>query len=370
MNPFVSIITPVENRIEELTYMLKSTQVARNKYGENCEHIVVDSSVLSVSRIVEKLCYEYGAIYLHTKNKNVRHKRNIGVKKSIGELLLFLDSDIEATPELIFNHINYLSEKAPGTIGVVEFKGKATIWNKIIEASSHVEMFSYALNNSEASWAPTANLLLRKSCFEYVGGFKVNMPNNLGGDDLDLTMRITNKYGNLKCAPNALCYHQRKTWGSISSVINRTFRWGKMEFYLMNFHPQKKIFAPAKFSIFSFLVFSFLIALFHNPISAFIFWLVWIFFSLFLFQFLQGFKGFKELSTPITTFGSAFIELLFELGCVYESTKKRSVVGFFYSFLSNPKSINKFQYFSTINIQANIFSLIIVYILAMFFLQI
>lgn len=54
----------------------------------------------------------------------------------------------------------------------------------------------------------------------------------VGGDDVDLGLRV-NKSGYLiKCNPEAEVLHAQETWGSFIAVWRRAFRWGRMDLHL------------------------------------------------------------------------------------------------------------------------------------------
>jgi GT2 family glycosyltransferase len=72
----------------------------------------------------------------------------------------------------------------------------------------------------------------------WTGMFEDNFPFKLGGDDLDMSYRVTKAGYMIGSAPNAVTYHSRKTWNSYKAVHDRAKRWGTMENFIVKRHPE------------------------------------------------------------------------------------------------------------------------------------
>ncbi|GHV15389.1 hypothetical protein AGMMS49938_13520 [Fibrobacterales bacterium] len=68
--------------------------------------------------------------------------------------------------------------------------------------------------------------------------FEENFPFNLGGDDLDMSYRVTKSGYMIASAPNAITYHSRCTWDSFKAIRDRAKRWGSMEILISKKHPE------------------------------------------------------------------------------------------------------------------------------------
>ncbi len=93
--PFVSLITPVFNRREELQRCFAS--VKKQTYSD-FEYIVVnDGSTENIDDVVERFMEEADVpvMYIKKENGGVHTARNMGVKHTRGEMIHFLDSDDE-----------------------------------------------------------------------------------------------------------------------------------------------------------------------------------------------------------------------------------------------------------------------------------
>lgn len=125
-----------------------------------------------------------------------------------------------------------------GVLGYTEFVGKRTFWWKMLERTSLVNSFSFARDYPFHSWTIGNNVSFKKSVLEEIGMFEENFPFKLGGDDLDMTYRVTKAGYMIGSAPNAVTYHSRKTWNNYKAVHDRAQRWGTMENFIVGRHPE------------------------------------------------------------------------------------------------------------------------------------
>jgi hypothetical protein len=164
-----------------------------------------------------------------------------------------MDSDCVARADLFTQHLQAVAEVPPaqtgGSVGITEFVGPRTWVNRLAEASPFATAFSFAKQMPFCSWATTSNVMVSRSVFESVGGFDETLPFTLGGDDLDLTWRITLSGMLLKAAPEAVVFHNRDTWASLRAFASRVWRWGRVEHHLRLKHRARlgSQFPPALF---------------------------------------------------------------------------------------------------------------------------
>ena len=231
----ISIIVPCEGREELVERLLGSLIICKASINESVEIIVVDSSVGAAREALEVCCRRYGARYIHG-DRHVGRKRNQGARAASGRYLFFVDSDCEARPDILQQHLDSLRsmphEVAGGSVGVTEFVGTASWVNRLAEASPFTLAFSFARQMPFCAWAMTSNLVVSKEAFERLGGFDENLPFRLDGDDLDFTWRVTLSGLLLKASPEAVVYHARDTWGRARAFASRIWRWGRVEHLL------------------------------------------------------------------------------------------------------------------------------------------
>ena len=130
MNPKVSIIIPVYN-VEK--YLERCVDSALNQTYENLEIILVnDGSTDNSLQICEKYQTENRVKIFSEENRGLPTARNLGVKKSSGDYIFFLDSDDWLDKDLIEKLVKSNSEKTLSGCNVKDiFKKKTSLHNRI-----------------------------------------------------------------------------------------------------------------------------------------------------------------------------------------------------------------------------------------------
>lgn len=238
----ISVVIPTNGRVSLVERLLKSLVSERENYPYGAtEVIVVDSSQPDDAEKIRSICSEYEADCYKGEN-SVRKKRNLGIRMAKYEIILFLDSDVAAKKGLLQYHANgYLKEPEKnlgGVLGVTRFVGKKAFWWKVVEQTTYLDSFSFAERFPYHSWTIGNNVSFYKSVLMEVGLFEEKFPYPLGGDDLDLTYRITKSGYLIKSAPKAVTLHSTETWNHFKAIYDRTRRWGSMEYYISRRHPE------------------------------------------------------------------------------------------------------------------------------------
>lgn len=237
-----SIVIPTWNRSHLVDALLKSLFEERNRYDDGrTEVIVVDSSTGEEKESIVSSCKQYDARYIDGDD-SVRKKRNKGIRESQYDYILFIDSDVVVEKGLLNEYVDAYKKnnfvRLGGVLGYTEFVGKKTFWWKILELTSLVNSFSFARDYPFHSWTIGNNVSFKKSVLEEIGMFEENFPFKLGGDDLDMTYRVTKAGYMIGSAPNAVTYHSRETWNNFKAIHNRAMRWGTMERLICNRHKE------------------------------------------------------------------------------------------------------------------------------------
>jgi glycosyltransferase involved in cell wall biosynthesis len=233
----VSVVTPTHGRGHLVAGLLESLRVARAGSSRPTEVIIIDSSPREEAETIRAACEEFEANYVRHQVNNVRQKRNIGVEVARFPVVLVIDSDCHATPDLVSEHAQAYSDGVGGVLGLTHFVGPHSLMWKVIERTSVLDAFSYAERMQVAPWGPTCNISYRKSVLVDVGLFDTGFPFRLGGDDVDLGLRVTDSGHRIRCNPRAVVEHTRETWDSVPLISRRLFRWGRMHYHLMRKHP-------------------------------------------------------------------------------------------------------------------------------------
>ena len=86
---------------------------------QNTEIIVVDDSSTdeSINILKSNKYSEFITVILHSKNKGRSSTRNTGIQKAKGDIIIFIDCDIEVKPNFISQHVKYhLDENVIGLV--------------------------------------------------------------------------------------------------------------------------------------------------------------------------------------------------------------------------------------------------------------
>lgn len=238
-----SIVIPTWNRSALVVELLKSLYEDRKiyKYGET-EVLIIDSSAGKEKETIVNACSKYNACYIQGVD-SVRKKRNRGIDTAKYEYICFIDSDVVLKPGLLNEHAkiwleNIENEKMGGTFGLTEFVGDKGFWWKVLELTTFIDSFGFAKKMPYVSWTLGNNATFKKSILLDIGKFEENLPFKLGGDDLDMSYRVTKAGHFIKTVPEAVTYHSTETWNNRKAVFDRSKRWGTMEYYTLKRHPE------------------------------------------------------------------------------------------------------------------------------------
>jgi len=117
-------------------------------------------------------------------------------------------------------------------VGVTEFAGRDSWMWEVILRTQFLNAFSFARRMENAPWATCTNTSYRRDVLRDSGGFDVSFPFRLGGDDVDIGIRLNAAGYHLRCNAEAVVTHTRETWDSLPEVWQRAFRWGRMDVHL------------------------------------------------------------------------------------------------------------------------------------------
>jgi len=219
----LSIIIPFrgdESRAQMLMNLLK--QLTENEAKINYEIIVIDSSGY----------VEYAHPYVHIIHQDVTigEARNIGVRESRGDIILFIDADC-SVPRDFINRAYELSKDLGNDIGAIGGPVECIPTNSIIQKYLDYSLFSpFPQYKKEyiSDWKTfhkehhpnMCNLLIRKNTFEKFGGCWEDY-----GEDLHLLLRLVKSGYKIKYSPQLKINHLHPK--KIKDLIRMYYRNGK-----------------------------------------------------------------------------------------------------------------------------------------------
>ena len=329
-SPGISVVTPTHGRVDLVEQLLATLEVARRAYAGETEVLIIDSSPAPACARIKEASRKSGAYY-HAMPNNVRSKRNWGTEHARYPIVLYVDSDCAVDANLLAEHARFYANdggrKVGGVVGLTRFVGEENwVW-QVIQRTSTLDAFSYPEHHDVVPWGPTCNMSYLRRVVEEVGLFDTSFPFALGGDDVDLGLRVTDAGYSLCTNARAVVEHERRTWNSISAIVGRRFRWGRMHFYLMRKYARRVSSNPPSVAgLFLLLLLLFLPFAFVRGFAA---WAVLPFFWLVTEQVMEALLishgGGRQPAEFLYTLCAGALGLIFQAGALLEGFRNRSL---------------------------------------------
>ena len=214
MNTRVSIIICTFNREEVLCNTLRRVAVLmRNR--DDAELIVVDQTRLHAAATERCLKELAGVIQLHrVEFASLTRARNYGVRHAKGEIVLFLDDDVEPVPNFIDGHLDCYDDTAVWGVGgctLLPGRSKLSLADLSKRELRNLGQFHghrFDLDSPRViSWTPGCNMSFRREKLFEVGGFDEAFYGSAFGEETELCSRICRAGGILQFAPAAELVH-------------------------------------------------------------------------------------------------------------------------------------------------------------------
>ncbi|RKS13324.1 glycosyltransferase family 2 protein [Flavobacterium sp. 120] len=196
--PSVSIIIPCYN---DQKYLLKTINCVISQTFTCWECIIInDGSSDQTEHVILQIINKDNRLkYIYQENKGVCIARNNAIKTSVGEYVLCLDAN-----DLISE--NFLEE----TVKLLDSNDDLTVASSVVKffgrSSGILNVVSYDLGVLLAENQLVITSLFRRSDFDKVGGFNLNMKE--GFEDWDFWISILKTNGIVACATKATFYYR------------------------------------------------------------------------------------------------------------------------------------------------------------------
>lgn len=241
-NPFsVSIIIPAYNSEKTLETCLIS--VLRQTYPSDKTdiHVINDGSTDNTDKILRKMAIGKN-IFIHTlrQNSGLASARNTGVQNSTGDIVIFLDSDMEVTTDFVENHVRF--HEKPDVIGVL---------SAILPAPENpldkYQKYLYFSRRGAKKYAVQSPIpfnvfilgitSVKRHAIISAGGFD-DLITSYGGEDTELAYRLWQKFPDgLFYAPHIKVIHHH--YRPFCSVLENVSTFGQNVVpYLVNKHSE------------------------------------------------------------------------------------------------------------------------------------
>lgn len=182
---------------------------------------------------ISDLKYPVQHIKLPLLEAGYSNQRNIGVKNAGGDYIIFIDDDVEVTESWFYELTKEIQEpeNLVGVMGAV-FPGQPNIIGFCEGVLGHPGGGFRLHNFSKGKVIPlsqvaTCNTIIKKSVIQNVCWF--DLKNRYGSEDTDLSIRITEKFGNnaFRYVPDAVVWHYPRN--NFFKIIKWYIRRGKAD---------------------------------------------------------------------------------------------------------------------------------------------
>jgi glycosyltransferase involved in cell wall biosynthesis len=236
--PLVSVVVPTYNRKGYLRECLNALTDQSYPAGDYEVIVVDDGSTDGTGSFLKD--YSTGKNFLRffsQPNLGPSAARNLGIEKSKGEIICFVDDDCIADKNWIGSLAEtYADPQVGGAGGKIIAKDVDSLCSKYVEASrffdneNNAEVFIAGLNSS-----------YRRQALCAIGGFD---PFFRFSEDVDIGTRIRISGYKLRYVPDAIVFHNHRA--GFQAVIRQIYCYGRgyaslHKKYPKNFYPGKRI---------------------------------------------------------------------------------------------------------------------------------
>ncbi len=236
---FISIVIPTYNRLpilQKCLLALEDQQLTDAKVSAY-EVVLVDDG--STDATLEWLAAN-SARLPHLKIYQQDHKgaaaaRNLGVEKAIGNIIIFIDSDLVATPVFLQAHADALAAGQQELGNDCLFTYGAVINTCNFDAPTAEP---YKITDFSAAYFATGNVAIAKHWLEKAGLFDTGFQ-LYGWEDLELGVRLKKLGLKLIKCPAAVGYHWHPAFSldQIPRMIDQEIQRGRMGVLFYEKHP-------------------------------------------------------------------------------------------------------------------------------------
>jgi GT2 family glycosyltransferase len=217
----VSIVIPMFNEARHIGRTLLAAKAAAHQAQLECELIVVDNGSDDHG---PRIANELGARVLIVPGVHIGALRNRGAAVASGEWLAFIDADIEMPADWLKLLVE-MEGRQGDVLGLDLDTPRQAPW--FAQAWQRRSQRPGARPLHRVQWLPSANLLMRRTWFEQVGGFDESLRT---GEDKDFSLRLRQAGAQLLLVNESLALH----WGYEGSWLE----WMSKELWRQGSHWQ------------------------------------------------------------------------------------------------------------------------------------
>ena len=208
---FYSIVIPVYNRPEEIAELLDSLTLSIYSHFEVI--VIEDGSTITCKDVVDKYEDQLNIKYVFQENTGPGLARNNGAKYSLGEFIIFLDSDTIIPADYLEHVDDYIASNNIDVFGGPDAAMDSfTDFQKAINYSMTGIFTTGGIRGKSKGaldkfFPRSFNMGVNAEVFAKVGGFGALR----FGEDIDFSYRIINAGFTTALIEDAFVYHKRRT---------------------------------------------------------------------------------------------------------------------------------------------------------------
>lgn len=266
----LSIIIPTYKREKVLCETLKSLQENLLSVNIETEILVIDQTIehnAETQNYLDRKVEEGFFTYIRIDSPSLPNARNVGIKKSSGDIVIFFDDDVLLKPDCLNNYLAvFKDEKVDSVVGKVTVVNRSAEGNILLSANSplkswikrvlcmafakgkgyKITFWGTILNNlengkrSEVEGGMGCSMAFRRRVFEKVGIFDTNYIGNALREESDMFVRIKKAGMRIMYEPEAALLHVMCNDGGCRTEQNadywKRYFYNNSYFYIKNFH--------------------------------------------------------------------------------------------------------------------------------------
>jgi glycosyltransferase involved in cell wall biosynthesis len=232
----ISIIIPIRNQKDSLMAALNSFR-RQIRHSRAFEIIICDDgSTDGVGDIIKRMRFPiYFKYFANNPPLGRAANRNLGVERSSGQHLIFIDGDMLPAPGFVDA---ILSDIGPEIVRLGDVKPppeeKLDSFEKYLYSRGRYSQ-GFDTTNVPARMFTSNNFYIHRQLFYKVGGFDPAF-RGWGGEDIDFGLRLEALNIPIKLAQEAITFHYHKR--TLNSSARDFNEFGSLSFdYLLNKHP-------------------------------------------------------------------------------------------------------------------------------------
>jgi len=219
------VIVPVLNAEGTIGNLLDSLMNIDYK-KDKLEVILVDGG--STDR-TQEIIQSYPVKLIVEKKRGLNIARNIGVRNSSGEIILFTDSDCVVPKDWVRQIVKNFKDEEVGCVGGSVCRYEEDFLSKYADESVMPVLRNFrkrmVLENVEPpmNYPAGCNMAFRRDVFKRVGGFDEEI--HYGFDEDELVERVCNAGYKMVLDPEAVVKHKHRS--NLKELLRRTFSYGR-----------------------------------------------------------------------------------------------------------------------------------------------